>query len=281
MKFLKNSFSLTVSLMAHKAEVKYDLNNTNASAIVDRVEDLGFKAKLMKDCLANVEEETIELRIQGMTCASCVNTIETNLVKVDGVKQVQVALATCKAKIKYNPNQIGLRRIIDRISDLGFLAYPIQDYWNSVSESYLSQKEDIRKWRNSFFFNLFFGLPSMIVMAYFMYIASEEVMNACCVLPGINLLNLLLFILVTPVQFFGARYFYVESFKAIRYRNANMDLLIMLTTTIAYAYSVFVLIWFMLNNAKHSPHVFFETSPMLLIFVSLGRWLEHIAKGKF
>jgi len=272
--------SCAVSLMAHKAEIKYDMNNTNAKAIVDRIEDLGFKSKLMKDCLANVEEDSIELRIQGMTCASCVHTIETNLLQVDGIKQVEIALTTGKAKIKYNPNQIGLRRIIDRISDLGFLAYPIQDYWNSVSESYLSQKEDIRKWRNSFFFNLLFGLPSMLVMAYFMYIAKPEVANACCVLPGINLHNLLLFILVTPVQFIGGRYFYVESFRAIRYRNMNMDLLIMLTTTIAYAYSVFVLIWFALNNSKHSPHVFFETSPMLLIFVSLGRWLEHIAKGK-
>lgn len=215
-----------------------------------------------------------------MTCASCVHTIESNLAQINGIKEIKVALATNKAKIKYNPNEIGLRRIVDRISDLGFLSYPIQDYWNSISDSYLSQKEEVRKWRNSFIFNLLFGLPSMLVMMYFMYFAEENVAHACCVLPGVNLHNLLLFILVTPVQFFGGRYFYVEAFRAIKHRNANMDLLIMLTTTIAYSYSVLVLIWFSLANAKHSPHVFFETPPMLLIFVSLGRWLEHIAKGK-
>ena len=266
--------------MANKAEIKYNLNKTNTNAIIDRIEDLGFKARILKDCLANADQDTIELRIQGMTCASCVNTIESNLIELNGVLEVRVALATSKAKIKYNPNEIGLRRIVERIGDLGFLAYPIQDYLNSISQSYLSQKEEVKKWRNSFIFNLFFGLPSMLVMMYFMYIANEEIAHACCILPGINLHNLLLLILVTPVQFVGGRYFYIEAFRAIRHGNANMDLLIMLTTTIAYGYSVFVLIWFMLANAKHSPHVFFETPPMLLIFVSLGRWLEHIAKGK-
>ena len=111
---------------------------------------------------------------------------------------------------------------MDRISDLGFAAYPIQDFWNTVNETYLSQKEEVRKWRNSFIFNLFFGLPSMFVMMYFMYIASEEIMMACCVIPGINLENLLLFILTTPVQFIGGRYFYVEAFRAIRHGKIRL-----------------------------------------------------------
>lgn len=263
--------------MASKADVIYNLYNTNTIAIIDKIEDLGFKAKVIRDCLADEEEDQIELRIQGMTCSSCVNTIETNLVQLKGVKDVQVALATNKAKIKYNPNEIGLRSIVDRISDLGFVAYPIQEFWNSFNESYLSQKEEVRKWRNSFIFNLFFGLPSMLVMMYFMYFAPESQMNLM-VLPGVNLHNLLLFILTTPVQFIGGRYFYIEAFRAIKHGNPNMDLLIMLTTSISYFYSVFILIWFAIVNAKHSPHVFFETTPMLLIFVSLGRWLEHIAK---
>ena len=99
--------------MAHKAEIKYDLNHTNTAAIMDRVENLGFQTKLMKDCPeSDVEEETAELRIQGMTCASCVHTIETNLTRLNGVREAQIALATGKAKIKYNANTIGLRRIV-------------------------------------------------------------------------------------------------------------------------------------------------------------------------
>ncbi|RWS02199.1 copper-transporting ATPase 1-like isoform X2, partial [Dinothrombium tinctorium] len=171
-----------------------------------------------------------------------------------------------------------VRTIVDAISDLGFVSYPVTDYWGSLNDTYLSQKEEVRKWRKAFFFNLLFGLPSMAVMMFFMYVVDEH--HMCCLIPGLSLKNLLLFMLVTPVQFIGGHYFYQKAYKAVKHQVANMDVLIMLATNIAYFYSVAILIFFVLNESNHSPRTFFETPPMLLIFVSLGRWLEHIAKGK-
>ncbi len=60
----------------------------------------------------------------------------------------------------------------------------------------------------------------------------------------------------------------------------NMDVLIMLATNVAYFYSLTILLYFMAIRAERSPRTFFETPPMLLAFISMGRLLEAIAKGK-
>ncbi|RWS27695.1 copper-transporting ATPase 1-like protein [Leptotrombidium deliense] len=266
-----------VSLLSHKAEVKFDKSTVSAEEIAEFVSDLGYEAKVLKGYINNGIEEIL-LQVQGMTCASCVNTIEKNVKKLCGVQSVSVSLTTEKAKITFDPQLIGVRVIVETINDLGFICNPVIDYGGSLNDTFLNAKQEVKKWRRSFFFNLLFGLPSMAVMVFFMYILDSH--HMCCVIPGLSLQNLLLFILVTPLQFIGGRYFYDKAFKALKHGMANMDVLIMLATNISYFYSVFILLFFIYIRSNHSPKTFFETTPMLLIFVSLGRWLEHIAKGK-
>ncbi|GBN04455.1 Copper-transporting ATPase 1 [Araneus ventricosus] len=265
-----------VGLMAQKAEVKYDPAYVLPSNIAAAITDLGYPSTVLDD--ASTEYGELNLHIGGMTCSSCVHKIETIVGKIPGILSVSVALATQQGHFKFDSEVTGPRDIIDKIKSMGFDAYPLSDHTRDAT--FFLQKEEVRKWRNSFYLSLIFGVPSMVVMMYFMVIRMTTKYPTCCVIPGLSSENLYLFLLATPVQFYGGRYFYIQAYKALKHRMANMDVLIMLATTIAYFYSVAAIIYFIIVEADHSPKTFFETPPMLLIFISLGRWLEHIAKGK-
>ncbi|CAK6980728.1 copper-transporting ATPase 2 [Scomber scombrus] len=275
----KGIISVLVSLMAGKAEVKYDSDVMDAVAVTQLIEDLGFGAKLMEDNA--VTDGKLDLTITGMTCASCVHNIESKLTTTKGILGASVALATKKAQIQFDPEVLGARDIIKIIQSLGFDASLVKEGFKNN----LDHTEEIGQ-QNSFLFSLVFGLPVMGLMIYMMVMDSQHQEHGGSMpeeqnlLPGLSLLNLAFFLLCTPVQIFGGRYFYIQAYRSLKHRTANMDVLIVLATSIAYIYSCVVLIVAMAERASQSPVTFFDTPPMLFVFIALGRWLEHIAKSK-
>jgi len=262
--------SIMVALMSSKAEVKYDPSRIQLKEIAEAIAALGFPTQILE---AESTHGDIELNIKGMTCASCVYLIESSVSKTKGIHAVQIALTTEKGKIKFDPDILGVRDIIQSIEDLGFSASIVN---RDETRGFPDHREEINKWRNSFFISLIFGLPCMIVMMYYMIKKDMD----CCVVPGLSLENILLFVLSTPVQFIGGRYFYIQAWAAIKHGNTNMDVLVVLATTISYTYSCAVVLAAIIMKESSSPMTFFDTPPMLMVFISLGRWLEHIAKSK-
>ncbi|XP_035265797.1 copper-transporting ATPase 1 [Anguilla anguilla] len=294
---LKNEdgvYSVLVALMAGKAEIRFNPGVTDPSNIADSIAELGFSASVME----NVDNSNgnLELVVRGMTCASCVHKIESNLMKTKGILYASVALATNKAHISYDPEVTGPRDIIKLVENLGFEASLVK---KDRSASHLDHSKEIRQWRRSFLVSLFFCVPVMGMMMYMIvvdhYVYTEHQHNASSedvqshhssmflerqLLPGLSIMNLISFLFCLPVQFIGGRYFYIQAYKAVKHKTANMDVLIVLATSIAFTYSLLILVVAMMEKAKTNPVTFFDTPPMLFVFISLGRWLEQIAKSK-
>ncbi|XP_076021008.1 copper-transporting ATPase 1 [Genypterus blacodes] len=287
-------YSVLVALMASKAEVRFNPDVVDPAKIAEYVRELGFTSSVMENYTGS--DGNIELVVRGMTCASCVHKIESSLVKVKGVIYASVALATNKAHVKYDAETIGPRDIIKLIENLGFEASLVK---RDRTASHLDHSKEIQQWRRSFLVSLFFCVPVMGMMVYMMIMdyqmekshkhnATNEERNQFHttmflerqLLPGLSVMNLLSFLFCVPVQFIGGRYFYIQAYKAVKHRSANMDVLIVLATSIAFTYSLVVLIVAMAESAKINPITFFDTPPMLFVFISLGRWLEQIAKSK-
>lgn len=284
-----------VSLMASRAEITYDGAYVLPGQIANKIEELGFTASV--DDSESKGQGVVELLITGMTCSSCVNHIESHLKKQLGVTEASVALATSKGKFLFDPEVTGPRDLIDAIKSLGFDACLMEN--NDQKASRYDHRDEIKRWRSSFLWSLVFGVPSMIIMVYFMFFMKSPVSvdkepganmshsgqksihyNQIMIIPGLDILNLILFLLATPVQFIGGRYFYIQAYKALKHKTTNMDVLVVMATTISYTYSTAVVVAAIIVKEPFSPVTFFETTPMLMVFISLGRWLEHIAKRK-
>ncbi|XP_053564356.1 copper-transporting ATPase 2 [Bombina bombina] len=270
--------SVLVALMSGKAEVKYKPDRIQPAEIAQLVENLGFGASVMEDYTAT--DGCIELNITGMTCASCVHNIESRLMRTCGIFQASVALATCKAQVKFDPEILGPRDIIGIVEGLGFQASLAK---RDPTAHNLDHKEEIKQWRKSFLFSLIFGIPVICLMIYMLFVNKNHHHSMGLeknIIPGLSIMNLIFFILCTFVQSLGGWYFYVQAYKSLKHKATNMDVLIVLATTIAYIYSVVILVVAIAEKAEQSPETFFDTPPMLFMFIALGRWLEHVAKSK-
>ncbi|XP_058857117.1 copper-transporting ATPase 1-like isoform X2 [Acipenser ruthenus] len=287
-------FSVLVALMAGKAEVRYNPAIIEPAGVAELIKELGFGASVLENY--DGSDGNLELVIRGMTCASCVHNIESNLMKTKGIVYTSVALATNKAHIKYDPEVIGPRDVMKLIDNLGFEASLVK---KDRSASHLDHRREIRQWRRSFFVSLFCCVPVMGLMIHMMIMDSHfsgqhhhnvsgvdldqyhsTMFLEQQVLPGLSIMNLISFLFCITVQFIGGWYFYIHAYKALKHRTANMDVLIVLATSIAFVYSCVILLVAMIEKAKVNPITFFDTPPMLFVFISLGRWLEHLAKSK-
>jgi Cu+-exporting ATPase len=185
----------------------------------------------------------VDLDVEGMTCAACAARIEKNLNKLEGV-EASVNLATEKASVRFT-GAATLEQVLERIRDTGY-------------DARVAREGEIRD-------------HSAALKAARIEFILAAAFTAPLLLHGL-VPGWLQLLLATPVQFWSGRRFYSGAWKALRGGTANMDVLVALGTTAAYAFSV--------AGLALGLHLYFEASAVVIALVLLGKYLEARAKAK-
>ena len=208
------------------------------------------------------------LKIQGMHCASCSVVIENTLKKEKGVISANVNLLTEKANLEFDPKKINIKHIQKIIQKLGYKA--VEEFKDHHKEK---TSHEIKKLRNTFWGSLILGLPLF-------YLVMGKMMGLP--VPALSLkVNILIQLGITTAIMVLNSNIYVSGLKKLIQRNPNMDSLVETGTIAAYLYSLVMSInaWIRPEIAGE-PHLYFESAAFILVFISLGKYLEVITKGK-
>jgi Cu+-exporting ATPase len=243
-----------VSFASEKASVEYDPSKVDLPTIAKTVSQLGYKVTTKKSVFP----------VSGMTCASCVARVEKALSGVSGVISANVNLASEKATVEYleGTDIAEMRRAVEEAG------YGLGAETATLEDVTTASQRDLRTVRNRFTVAIVLGLlimilgfvPTLMMQPYMPY---------------------LLWSLATPVQFWAGWRFYRGAWGALKHRTADMNTLIAVGTSAAYFYSVVAVLFPSLFTATGiEPHLYFDTSAVIIALILLGRYLETRAKGQ-
>jgi Cu+-exporting ATPase len=196
-----------------------------------------------------MKEKEIVLQILGMHCTACATGIESGLKRLDGIVDAKVNFATKEAIVKYDEERVTLDKIKAAVKRGGYEAVErIED----VTEK---RRKDVRSKMALFFFGLALTIPIVIVTYFFTFPEKSHTLLA----------------LATPVQFVVGWHFYKSAYASVRNRFADMNVLVALSSSVAYVYSAYVTFFMPMEM------VYFEAAAIVITTITLGMLLEDMA----
>lgn len=280
--------NVSISLMTEKAIVIHE-ERLPVNLIVEHIEDLGFDASIINvseisgssgdNVNGSLDILTGTLKLYGLTDQSSADLVESSLSRLDGVVSCQVKLSSEEATVDYDPDVTGIRAILQVINNCGIDAL-VKNKLDSTSQiDLLAKVKEVNYWRGNFFKLLKFGLPVFFLSRIFPIIRRschwED--NKMRITNGLYWDIVIQFALGTYIQFWLGQKFYISCYKSLSHGSGSMDVLICISTSIIYFYSLFSIVYGIFTDTY--PVVLLDTSTMLLLFVSLGKWVESKAKG--
>lgn len=195
--------------------------------------------------------EVAKLNISGMHCSACSSTIEKNLEKIEGIKNIKINAVSGRAKISYEGSCISEQKIIELITSYGFPAFR-----DNAKELEIIYIEGLKK-------RLLVGIPLFVVIFALHMGGFHGIWS-----------SIIQLVLATIVQVYCAYPFYRGAKSVFKTKSADMNVLIALGTSVAYLYSLYLFI------IRDSNGYYFEGSSAVICFVLLGEFLKSKAKKK-
>lgn len=238
-----------VNLAKETASVEYDSNKVKINDLDNAVKDAGY----------DVINEKAVLKVGGMTCVMCANTIESTLSKLDGVIEVTVNVSSEKVYVTYNPKIVSISEMKKAIEESGYQYLGIE---GEVIED-LKREENQRKKK----YRIIVGaIDSSILMA---------LMYAPMMMLPISM-SLLMFLIALPAFAYLSYPIFNAAYRSLKNRNLNMDVMYSMGIGVAFFSSILGTF----NILLGSEFMFYEAAVMLATFLTFGRFLEERAKGK-
>jgi Cu+-exporting ATPase len=258
LKKLEGMVQVNVNYAAENATCIFDSMLLKNKDIIEKIKSVGYDVPTAK----------IELAITGMSCVNCVRAVERTLLKkTGGIVEAHINFATEKGTIEYLAHQITPAGIIAAIKRAGYgVIQPSMDALEDVEQA--ARTAEVKEQTRKFWIGIAFTLPLFILcMSHDLGIVGVGA-NAVWV-------NWFMLMMALPVQFYVGWDYYVGAWKSLKNGAANMDVLVAMGSSVAFFYSLFILL-----NFSHNEPVYFETAAMIITLIKLGKLLEVRAKSQ-
>ncbi|KAI1103621.1 heavy metal translocatin [Jackrogersella minutella] len=272
-----------ISVLAERAVISYDTTKTTAEKIAETIEDCGFGAEVISSQLDTADHSgtsTAQFKIYGNPDAAAAKTIEDTLLALPGVSSAKLNMSTSRLTVSHQPSMTGLRTLVEKVEKFGFNALVADNDDNNAQLESLAKTREIQEWRRAFQVSSSFAIPVFFIGMIFPMAIPILDFGALELLPGLFLGDVICLVLTIPIQFGIGKRFYVSAYKSIKHKSPTMDVLVVLGTSAAFFFSVFAMAVSFLFPPHTRPKTIFDTSTMLITFITFGRFLENRAKGQ-
>ncbi|KAK3300124.1 E1-E2 ATPase-domain-containing protein [Chaetomium fimeti] len=273
-----------ISLLAERAVITHDPAKLPADKIAEIIEDRGFDAKILSTVFDSQDQtsgtSTAQLKIFGNLDAAAAKSLEENLTALPGVNNARLALSTSRLTVTHVPNVTGLRAVVETIESAGYNALVADNDDNSAQLESLAKTREINEWRRAFQISVSFAVPVFLISMIIPMCVSALDFGSIKIFPGLYLGDIICLVLTIPVQFGIGKRFYVSGWKSLKHGSPTMDVLVVLGTSCAFFFSIMAMLVSIFFPPHTRPSTIFDTSTMLISFITLGRFLENRAKGQ-